>query len=323
MTNRRPDISVVIPTFNSERYILDAITSVLSQTLADLRVIVVDDGSDDRTPELVRSIVDPRLTVVTQPNAGVAAARNAGIERADAPLVAFLDADDSWSPHKLERQLVFLEQRPQVLAAGCLMTYGSAPGRTWGVTGQVIGPTDRTRVAIGLLMPFTISSTLARLEVLERIGGFDEELARFCPGGVEDIDLISRIAREGDIDCVPEVLGTYRLHAEAMTANFHYDQRKGVRFVHARRKAEIAGDELSWAEFSAAYRPSIADRRADRVAGWYRTAALRVTQGRWATAVLYGLGAFLIGPVYTVRRLVLKRPWLQPLAADSHPPKKE
>ncbi len=93
-----PLISVVIPLYNKEPYIKRAIDSILAQKIQDYEIIVIDDGSTDKSAEVVKSFPDPRIRLIQQENAGVSAARNRGIEEAKAELIAFLDADDEWTP---------------------------------------------------------------------------------------------------------------------------------------------------------------------------------------------------------------------------------
>ncbi len=101
----RPLVSVVIPAYNASRWITDAINSVLGQSLQDFEVIVVDDGSKDGTATIARSIGDARVHVVSQPNAGVSAARNKGIDQARGRFIALLDADDALEPEALMRKV--------------------------------------------------------------------------------------------------------------------------------------------------------------------------------------------------------------------------
>ena len=108
-----PTISVVIPVFNGEKYIRECLESVLSQTLKPAQIIVVDDGSTDRTPEIVVS-VDKSIVCIRQRQAGPAVARNFGVETASGPYLAFIDADDLWLPDKLARQVDYLSSHPEV-----------------------------------------------------------------------------------------------------------------------------------------------------------------------------------------------------------------
>jgi glycosyltransferase involved in cell wall biosynthesis len=101
-SEQTPSISVVMPLYNKEHEVLRAIHSVLLQTVTDFEIIVINDGSTDKGPDIVRSINDPRVSIIDQPNAGVSAARNRGISEAGSNLIAFLDADDEWSPDFLE-----------------------------------------------------------------------------------------------------------------------------------------------------------------------------------------------------------------------------
>jgi glycosyltransferase involved in cell wall biosynthesis len=113
-------ITVIIPAFNMEAYIGQAIRSVLAQTHRDLRVVVVDDGSTDATAAIVTAIADPRLTLVWQCNAGVAAARNRGMTAAEGDALLFLDADDWLAPTALTTLAATLDAAPDAVAAvGC------------------------------------------------------------------------------------------------------------------------------------------------------------------------------------------------------------
>ncbi len=100
-----PKISVIIPVYNAEETIKETLESVLSQTFSQFEIIVINDGSQDKTLEIVSRILDPRLKVLSYPNAGVSVSRNRGISQAAGEYVSFLDADDLWTPDKLETQL--------------------------------------------------------------------------------------------------------------------------------------------------------------------------------------------------------------------------
>lgn len=113
-----PDVSVILPVYNAEATIDRAVRSILDQTFRNLELIVVDDGSSDATRERLADIADERMTLITQPHAGVSAASNAALAIARSPLIARMDADDYAHPEKLARQLVLLESF-QVDVVGC------------------------------------------------------------------------------------------------------------------------------------------------------------------------------------------------------------
>lgn len=106
-------ISVIIPAYNAERTILETIKSVQQQTFSDFEIIVINDGSTDRTVELIQSIKDERVKIFSYQNGGLPVARNRGITHAGGEFIAFLDADDMWTPDKLELQLKALQQHPE------------------------------------------------------------------------------------------------------------------------------------------------------------------------------------------------------------------
>jgi len=107
-------VSVVIPSYNYGRFLAEAIASVQGQTVEDLEIIVVDDGSTDETPDVLARISEPRLRAIRIANSGISGARNAGLELARGEFLAFLDADDRWLPHKLERQLGMFASEPSL-----------------------------------------------------------------------------------------------------------------------------------------------------------------------------------------------------------------
>ena len=110
----QPRVSVIIPCYNHGRFLAGAVESVTRQTFTDLEIIVIDDGSTDTTPDVVAGLADPRIRSRRTANAGVSAARNAGLDLARGEFIAFLDADDSWDPAKLERQVALMDAEPEV-----------------------------------------------------------------------------------------------------------------------------------------------------------------------------------------------------------------
>ncbi|WP_052119913.1 glycosyltransferase family 2 protein [Inquilinus limosus] len=199
-----PAVSIIIPTFNRADTIEASIRSVLQQTFPDFELIVVDDASTDATVAAVSAIEDPRLTLVRAPvNGGGARARNLGLERATAPLVAFQDSDDFWLPDKLANQM----RRMAGAAPGCVGTFCSFIYLTG--TRATLLPRDTEipaeEVSLTLFRRNLISTQtlLARRPDLEAIGGFDPEMPRF-----QDWELCIRLARRGTIlhDPVPGVV---------------------------------------------------------------------------------------------------------------------
>jgi len=175
-------VSVVIPLFNKAPYIERALTSVSSQTFAEFELIVVDDGSTDDGAAIVQSFSDPRLRLVKQDNAGPGAARNRGLQEASGEFVAFLDADDEWSPDYLFESVRLLDEHPKAAATVC--GYFEHPGKVstetmWrrrGLANRLTALTPETEPSrvIALLAYMTPCTTVARTEVLRTHGGFYE-----------------------------------------------------------------------------------------------------------------------------------------------------
>lgn len=292
-------VSVVIPAYNAESFIAATVAGVLAQTHAELELIVVDDGSADRTGEIVGQMADERVRVLRFENAGTIASRNRGLREARGEFVAFLDHDDTWFAHKLERQLDVFAREPDALAVGSLMNYISERGNALGVSGQ--DPRDPERQAMvrdAALMPCAMSSILWRSDAMRRAGEFDPTVWQN-----DEMDMLTRILPHGRMSWVPEALGEHRLHSGSITARNYSLQRMTARFLHARLAARRTGRDLEWEEFAATYRPSAWVRRNDRAAYLYRTAGMSAVERRFARAAGCGLMAFATSPGYVFPRL--------------------
>jgi glycosyltransferase involved in cell wall biosynthesis len=206
-----PAVSVLLPVHNGERFLRDALDSVLAQNLTDIEVLVVDDGSTDGTRALLAAHRDERLRVLGQEHAGLVAALERAVREARAPLLARMDADDVSLPERLQRQAAFLEANPRVGLVGCGVEVIDESGRAEGTVLLPLGDGDLRRRLL-LRNPFTHGSVVLRREALEEAGGY-------CAGhgANEDYDLWRRIARRWELAAVPEVLYRYRRHGAAVT----------------------------------------------------------------------------------------------------------
>jgi glycosyltransferase involved in cell wall biosynthesis len=214
-------VSVIIPTYNHAAFLLRALESVFAQTLHPLEVIVVDDGSTDETAEVLRAH-EGQIQVVTQPNRGVAAARNAGAAVASGELLAFLDADDAWLPAKLERQVACLGVEPGVGLVHCGVE--EVDGRGYQLRARLDGmggwvSREMLRFRQGVILGGGSAAVIRRTAFLD-VGGFDEALSTSA-----DWDLYYRIARRYPVGFVPEVLVRYRIHGGNMHRNLDIMRR--------------------------------------------------------------------------------------------------
>lgn len=200
---RTPAVSVIIPTFNRARLVERAMRSVLAQTIEDFEIIVIDDASTDNTRWVVDRIDDSRIRYLHhESNRGGAAARNSGIEVATGTYIAFLDSDDRWLPHKLERQIPLLSSQPNVGLAYSGYEVVDDVGRVI----ERVTPRFRGQLYSLLLRRNCMgaSTVVVRAACLNRIGGFDERLP-----SCQDWDLWIRCARHYRVDYIPEPLMQY------------------------------------------------------------------------------------------------------------------
>ena len=216
-----PRASAVIPAHNAEATLAQAVRSVLEQTVADVEVIVVDDGSTDGTGDLARGWAerDARVRVVQQANRRLAGARNAGIRAARGECVGLLDADDWWMPRKLERHLAHLDADPGLGLSYSHSLLVDEAGRSLNKA-QTPPAGETTARDLFLYNPLGNGSTpVLRREALDDLGAqpFDEGFRN--AQGAEDMDCWLRLAAttRWRIACRPEILTAYRLHPGAMS----------------------------------------------------------------------------------------------------------
>ncbi|PYN09879.1 MAG: hypothetical protein DME02_01790 [Candidatus Rokuibacteriota bacterium] len=265
-------VSVVIPTHDRGRVVVEAIESALAQTHPPLEVIVVDDGSTDDTAERVGRLRDARVRYLRRPHAGVSAARNAGIAAATGDLVAFLDSDDLWKPDKVEAEIAALARYPS--AGGVFSDLEKVDGATF-----VPSFMRRTRVFSRLLaerayreglllsaralylcllqeVPIKTPALTVRRSALERAGGFNEAWT-----SSEDWEFLLRFARRESLVYVDRPLAVIRISAdslhrrdqergELMMLRLLASERRRVADPEARRAATVGiverAKHLSW-----------------------------------------------------------------------------
>ncbi|WP_341526555.1 glycosyltransferase [Nostoc sp. UHCC 0302] len=209
-----PLISVIIPVYNGEKTIKKTIESVLKQTVSDLEVLVINDGSTDSTEEIVKSIPDLRLKIFSYHNAGLAASRNRGLSHTNGEFISFIDADDLWTFDKLEAQWKALEDSENAAVAYSWTDYIDVDSKFLKSGSRITLKGD----VYNKLLLYNIlengSNPLIRKEAFTEIGGFDESLP-----AAEDWDMWLRLATRYEFTVVPKAQILYRVSANSMSTN--------------------------------------------------------------------------------------------------------
>lgn len=209
-------ISVVIPLYNKEKSIASTLRTVLNQTFSDYEIVIVNDGSTDGSVEEIEKVQDDRIRLVHQPNAGVSAARNRGIEEAKGDLIAFLDADDEWKPEYLATQYHLFQKYPECSVFACNYEFRDVSGK---VTPTLIHKlpfvgedgilSNYFEVASCSHPPICSISVMVKKQAMQAIGGF--------PIGIthgEDLLTWARLAVRNKIAYTRQVLAIYCLKAD-------------------------------------------------------------------------------------------------------------
>jgi len=209
-------VDVLIPAYNAAATLRSAVESIQAQTVRDIRIVIVNDGSTDDTPRIAAMLArdDPRVTLVNTPNQGIVEARNEALRNAASEFVACLDADDIALPHRLERELEYLAAHPECVAVGSHVEHVDEQGRALSDMTQPIDPAIADPAKAPALEPYIIQSTLlAKRAEIEAIGGY-----RHVPNS-EDSDLFWRLSERGELVNLSERLGKYRVHAASVSSS--------------------------------------------------------------------------------------------------------
>lgn len=229
------EISVICSCYNSERYLSKSIQSVLNQTYQDFELIIIDDGSTDKTFELINTLVDidsPRIKVIkNKTNVGVFQSRTYGIVNASGKYIAIHDSDDISMQNRLEKQVKFLEQHPEISFCG---SFATKIGDSDQVLGSMVYPPMDTLGALKVIKQFKLNpiidpSVMCKKKDLIDIGGYrlDENLKYAA-----DFDLWCRMLSRGyQMVNIPEMLIQYRFHPSSNSNAKHAEMRHATDLI--------------------------------------------------------------------------------------------
>lgn len=219
MTLEAPHVSIIIPVFNSEKFIQKTIESVIAQTYSDWEIIAINDGSTDKSLEILNKYkqeLPSKIHVINQKNSGPSSTRNKGITEAKGKYIAFLDSDDLWMLNKLEKQVEFLESDKEIglLFSDCYVIEGNRiiNGKSYLERSKPFRGKIFNHLFYNNFIP--TSTAIVRKDVLKEVGLFNQQYKIS-----QDYDLWLRIAENYSVDFLDELLAEYRFHNEGISRN--------------------------------------------------------------------------------------------------------
>ncbi len=225
--------------YNTARYLREAVESILTQTFTDFELIVIDDGSKDQSPAILReyAVRDPRVKVTSRPNTGVVRAAMEGIDRARGRYIARMDSDDRSLPERFARQVAYLDANPDCVLLGTRVMMMDPYGSPFGVVEQPLTheAIEEQLLTSGGGMAVIQPSVMMRADAVRAAGGYRGD----CNVG-EDQDLFLRLAERGRVANLPDVLLWYRRHLRSLSRTQYQHMFDGyltdfLRDAHARR----------------------------------------------------------------------------------------
>lgn len=305
-------VSVVMPAYNASQFISQAIESVLAQTCRDFELIVIDDGSTDNTLEIAEKYAaqDARVRVYTQPNQGFAPTLHRGFDLAANEWVFRMDADDLMRPNRIERQLAFIAEHPELAVASSLNRYIDSKNRVIGksVSALLTHEAVDKLIAANELIGFCHPAAALRKSAVMAVGGYRKQ---FWPA--EDIDLWNRLVENGyKILVQPEYLLDYRMHGDSATISGARNTQFKVRWLKdcmLRRRAGMP--ELDFDAFlrnlhSAPLLIRLNRKRKDLAKVFYKAAVMHYAMRKYPSLFFTLLVAVLLQPKLVLSQVISK-----------------
>ena len=285
-----PTVSVVMSVYNAGRFLRPAMDSVLGQTFRDVEYVVIDDGSTDDSPRVLREYAgrDPRVRLTLRGNKGLTATLNEALHQARGEFVARMDCDDVSLPRRFEHQLAYLRANPDVVCAGGHFELIDEKGR---LLTRLRPPSDDASIQKLLLAGHTAichPAAMMRRESVARVGGYDEFFRT-----TQDLDLWLRLGEIGKLGNVPEVVLQFRQHGGSVSETKREEQRRFGREA-VERAWERRGITGGAFEAEEPWRPGLDRSSRHQFAlryGWWG-----FNSGARDTALAYGLRAVRIAP---------------------------
>ena len=226
MTSRT--VSIVVPCYNYGKYLAECLRSIHAQTFKDYEIIIVDDGSTDDSEQVAAAhkslFGKDRFRYIYQDNAGVSAARNAGIQAAQSEFITFIDADDVWLPTYLEKQVEIIKSSTRIsLCYTWRALYDNKSRDRSGKSNEPKNPVGQSLTALLLENPCSASGVITKIDLIRKLGGFDRRFS-----SASDWHMWLRLAASGRVELIREPLVLYRIHPDAMSGDNHRMNKERV-----------------------------------------------------------------------------------------------
>jgi glycosyltransferase involved in cell wall biosynthesis len=275
-----PRISILMPVWNGETFLAAAVDSLLAQTFTDFELLVIDDGSTDRTAEILQDYTDPRLRVLRLDHAGIVVALNRGMSAAQADWIARLDADDISEPRRLERQWQAVSRHPRAVLCHTAITFFGGGDITPGKTRL---PRSRSFTALRLChqCPVVHSTVLFKKSVALAAGGYLPEERH-----AEDFSLWGRMLEMGEFIALPEKLVRFRVHQQSVSRQNLEAQQALARRIGTRHCQKFFQHDESEAIRANALLLTASNERSWRDWWWFLTRC--APRLRWQSAETLG-----------------------------------
>lgn len=239
MISSKPKVTVLMSVFNGEKYLNEAVDSILAQTFKDFEFLIIDDASTDRTPEILRSYGDPRIRIITnEENLGLTKSLNKGLALTRGEYIARMDADDISHPKRLERQVNYLDENPEIGILGTNVQYIDESGKPYKI---LRWPEKDALIKWSLCFfnPIAHPTVMVRLDLIKKIAGYDESIVY-----AQDYDLWVRLSSESVFGNLQYILLYLRKSDDNISHKNYLEQKNYSHQISGRAMSNILNREV-------------------------------------------------------------------------------
>ena len=303
-------VSVILPVYNQEKYIGETLTSILNQSFSDFELMVLDDGSTDKSAQIIREFAakDKRIHAYFESNSGKSDSTNSLVNRAKGEWCIFLDADDVMLPNRIEKQVAFHLSNPGVHASSAYCQYINEKGNMFGVQ-RYSSPSNRFENKHAIpddeFITCSYTALMVAKNIFIQVGGL---LKKYEP--CEDFEFFNRFADNGFVlSIIPEILMKYRIHPTAITVRKPVHVLNMINFVqHCLRLRRLGEEEISFEAFLAiqegkSWWNKINQRRFNYAMIFFRSAGLAMLSKNYITFLWQIIASSVLSPLYVLKKI--------------------
>jgi len=293
------EITIIVPVYNGMPFVTETINSIVNQSFKDIGILIIDDGSTDKSYETLENIKDTRIRLIKRSNTGLCNTLNYAISLVNTKYLARIDQDDIAHYDRIEKQLCLLEKEPEYDCVFSLINRISENGKQFGFYKLENSSTPFFNYIPEKHGALSHSTLFTKTNFIKLVGGYNS-----ISYPADDLDLLLRLNENGRIAVINQPLVDYRVHMNAFTFKYFHEMQLKTKYVlenYYRRKNRVS--EIEFQVFMKEYKYSLVDKIKEKGKLCFRKGGVSIGNGYYLEGIIFLFFAFLLYPKFTLKRL--------------------